>query len=71
MKNEKELVKLKNDIIDIKLCDVVQRKKESSPLELSITKCPINCVNCKTVYSNKTTGFRIVCKCNCHTLREH
>ncbi len=71
MKNKKELDILKNDVIDIKLCDVGQRKKESLPLEISITKCPITCVECKTVYSNITTGFRIVCKCNCHTLREH
>jgi hypothetical protein len=35
---------------------------------LSITKCPLSCESCKTVYSNNTTGIKILCKCNCHTL---
>ncbi len=39
----------------------------ASELELSITKCPVSCDSCKTVYSNKTTGIKILCKCNCHT----
>lgn len=70
MKNRKELVILNNDSTDIKLCEIGQRNKGPNSLELSITKCPITCVDCKAVYSNITTGFRIVCRCNCHNLME-
>ncbi len=66
MKNKNELNILKKEVLNSKHCDEEQRKKEIFPLELSITKCPLECDNCKTVYSNKLTGFRIICKCNCH-----
>jgi hypothetical protein len=56
-----------NDKHEIKLC---QGENESindpSGVELSITKCPISCTNCKTVYSNKLTGIKIRCWCSCH-----
>ncbi len=66
MKNKYEDINLSNDTSNIKLCGAEQRGKEPLPLELSITNCPINCKDCKVVYSNKPTGFRIVCRCNCH-----
>ena len=66
MEKEKELYSTKDDTVDIKLYEENKSIKNSSILELSITKCPINCNYCKMVYSNKSTGIRIVCKCNCH-----
>jgi hypothetical protein len=67
MKDKKELAIVINDKQEIKLSQG-ENKSVNSPsgLELSITKCPMSCNNCKTVYSNKITGMRIVCRCSCH-----
>ena len=67
MKDKKELAIVISDKQEIKLCQGESRSiSNPSGLELSITKCPISCTNCKTVYSNKLTGIRIVCRCSCH-----
>ncbi|MGD9674011.1 MAG: hypothetical protein AB7U98_11100 [Candidatus Nitrosocosmicus sp.] len=68
MKDEKEFPISINDKHTIKLYEEQSRSLSSpSGLELSIGKCPITCNNCKTVYSNKLTGIRIVCSCSCHS----
>ena len=68
MKNEKELSTVIKDKHEIKLCEENKLLKNTSAsvLELSITKCPIACNNCKTDYSNKLTGITLVCKCRYH-----
>jgi hypothetical protein len=67
VKDEKELSVVIKDKQEIKLCQE-ENKSTNSPsgVELSITKCPISCNNCKTVYSNKLTGIKIRCWCSCH-----
>lgn len=40
-------------------------------LNISTSKCPLGCGNCKTVYTNEETGFRIICKCYCHEIQGH
>jgi hypothetical protein len=40
--------------------------KETLSCDLKISKCPINCNNCKTTYTNEEIGFRIICECSCH-----
>jgi len=67
MNDEKEFPIVKYNKYEIKLYE--ENKSIRNPptvLELSIVKCPIACNNCKTVYSNKLTGIRIVCNCPCH-----
>ena len=71
MKNGKELYIVKKDKQDIKLYADKSNINTISGLELSITKCPIACNSCKIIYSNKSTGFRIVCRCNCHIQAEN
>lgn len=67
MNKEKNFPIINNNKHDIKLYEAENRSiKSPSGLELSIAKCPLHCNNCKTVYSNKLTGIRIVCRCNCH-----
>ncbi len=67
MENKKELSINNNDRHEIKLCQGKNRSiKSPSGLELSIAKCPLTCDNCKTVYSNESTGIRIRCWCSCH-----
>ncbi len=31
-----------------------------------IANCPITCKECKKVYTNRETGFKIQCECLCH-----
>lgn len=72
MKDNKELAIVVNDKQEIKLSQGRNRSIDSSSgLELSITKCPISCNNCKTIYSNKITAIRIVCRCSCHSTVDH
>jgi len=33
---------------------------------IKVTNCPIACEDCKRIYTNKETGFEIVCECSCH-----
>jgi len=67
MNKEKSFPLINNNKQEIKLYEFKSQSiKHSSILELSITKCPITCHNCKIVYSNKLTGIKIVCKCPCH-----
>lgn len=33
---------------------------------IKITNCPIRCKECKKIYTNKETGFKILCECPCH-----
>lgn len=33
---------------------------------IKIMNCPITCKECKRIYTNKETGFKIVCECSCH-----
>lgn len=70
MKNEKEFPIIISDKHKIKLYEDNRSFKNSSIFELSITKCPITCNKCKTVYSNKQTGIRIVCRCLCHNQKK-
>jgi hypothetical protein len=67
MENEKELNILNSEEQEIK---PFEGKKGSYPVELGLelltNVCPLSCKSCKTVYSNKVTGMRIVCKCSCH-----
>lgn len=71
MDNGKEFYIVKEDKQDIKLYEDKLNSNTILCLELSITKCPINCDVCKAIYSNKPTGFRIVCRCNCHSAAEN
>ncbi len=66
MNKEKELPIIINNEHKIKLFE--ENQKITTPLapEFVIFKCPLNCDNCKTIYSNKLTGIKIVCKCSCH-----
>lgn len=68
MNKEREFPIVINDKHEIKLYEnnVSISDPPSTVLELSIAKCPISCNNCKTVYSNKLTGIKIVCNCQCH-----
>lgn len=68
MKEEKVFPIITKDKHEIKPYDENRSIRNPPPaiLELLIAKCPIACNNCKTVYSNKLTGLRIVCKCICH-----
>lgn len=71
MKDKKEFPISISDKHEIKLYEV-QNNSVSSPseLELLIAKCPKTCNDCKTVYSNKLTGIRIVCRCGCHKIEK-
>jgi hypothetical protein len=66
MNGEKELPTIINEKHEIKLYE--ESRSISTPLtpEIVIFKCPLSCDNCKTIYSNKSTGIKIVCKCSCH-----
>lgn len=66
MENKKELYINNISKQEIKLYE--ENRSVTTPLapELLIAKCPLSCDNCKTIYSNKPTGIKIVCKCNCH-----
>ncbi len=71
MGKEKEFPNLINEKDEIKLYEEESRHiKSPSVLDLSVTQCPIACNNCKTVYSNKSTGFKITCYCKCHELEK-
>ncbi len=69
MKNEKEYSIIIKDKQEIKLYEEESRHiKSPSVLNLSVTQCPTACNDCKTIYSNKSTGIKIVCKCSCHDI---
>lgn len=71
MKEEKNFPIVNKDKQEIKLYEGNKESINSfSILELSIAKCPITCNKCKTVYSNKPTGIRIVCRCLCHNQKK-
>jgi hypothetical protein len=66
MENRKELPTNNNDKHRIKLFEEHRSIITPLALELMITKCPLSCDNCKTIYSNKLTGIKIRCICVCH-----
>lgn len=66
MEKEKELYINKINKQEIKLYEENRSVATLLPLELLIAKCPMTCNNCKTIYSNKSTGIKIVCNCLCH-----
>ncbi len=67
MNKEKDFPIVNNNKHEIKLYEAENRSINSPlGLELSIAKCPLDCNNCKTVYSNKLTGLIIRCWSSCH-----
>ena len=66
MDKEKEFPIIISDEHKIKLFEESQKITTPLASEFVIFKCPLNCDNCKTIYSNKLTGIKIVCKCSCH-----
>ncbi|MDN5845165.1 MAG: hypothetical protein L0H53_02695 [Candidatus Nitrosocosmicus sp.] len=68
MTKRKEIPILIDDKPELKLYEENKSIRNLLPeiLELSIAKCPISCNNCKVVYSNKSTGIKIICYCSCH-----
>lgn len=70
MKYEKELSIFINDKQEFRLYEENKSIPSLSVLEFSIIRCPIDCNNCKIIYSNKPTGIRIFCKGNCHKIEK-
>ena len=67
MENKMKLPINNDDKHEIKLYEENRSIATPSVLELLITKCPLSCDNCKTIYANKLTGIQIRCTCFCHT----
>ena len=41
-----------------------------SSSNIKIANCPLGCDDCKVIYTNKETGFKIICGCNCHKFKK-
>jgi hypothetical protein len=66
MENGKEYSNYIKNKQKIKLYEGERTIVNSLTPEIVIYGCPLGCEKCKTIYTNKSTGIKIVCKCFCH-----